>query len=165
MTHYEAAFLLSPNLSDKDVEKFVGETKALLEKHGAVELLEAKVERRTLAYPVKKHTEGFYVFIEFDGPETLPENVRVELRHHEDLMRIAFVHKPPPKPEPEPAPVPEPTPEPTGTEEAPTAPETAPATEAPAPAEPPEAQKPDAETAAAGEPESAEEKPTEGENG
>lgn len=94
MNHYETAMLLSPALSDKDVNKFVQEARELLTKHGAAELAPEKTERRPLAYPVKKHTEGTYVFINFDGPPTLPAEMKSELRHRDELLRLAFIRKP-----------------------------------------------------------------------
>jgi small subunit ribosomal protein S6 len=112
LQHYEAAMLLSPNLSDKDVEKFVQETRELLAKYGATEMGEEKVERRAFAYEVKKHNEGFYVFVDFNAPPDLPAQVKVELRHREELLRLAFIRKPVLAQEPVPAPVPEPEPEP-----------------------------------------------------
>jgi small subunit ribosomal protein S6 len=94
LNHYETAMLLSPALSDKDVNKFVQEARGLLTKHGAAELAPEKTERRPLAYPVKKHTEGTYVFISFDGPPSLPAEMKVELRHRDELLRLAFIRKP-----------------------------------------------------------------------
>jgi small subunit ribosomal protein S6 len=94
LNHYETAMLLSPALSDKDVNKFVQEARELLTKHGAAELAPEKTERRPLAYPVKKHTEGTYVFINFDGPPTLPAEMKGELRHRDELLRLAFIRKP-----------------------------------------------------------------------
>ncbi len=94
MNHYETAMLLNPALSDKDVSKFVQEARELLTKHGAAELAPEKTERRPLAYPVKKHTEGTYVFINFDGPPSLPAEMRSELRHRDELLRLAFIRKP-----------------------------------------------------------------------
>lgn len=96
MNHYEAAMLLTPGLSDKDVEKFVAEMRELLGNHGATEIDDGRVDRRTLAYPVKKNTEGWYVFIQFDAPPTLPDEMKVELRHREELLRLAFIRRPSP---------------------------------------------------------------------
>jgi len=112
LEHYEAAILLSPNLSEKDVDKFIQEVKELLIKHGAAEIGEYKVERRAFAYPIKKHNEGFYAFVNFDGPGALPEQVRVELRHREELLRLAFISKPAPIVEPVAEVAPESEPEP-----------------------------------------------------
>lgn len=149
MNHYEAAMLLNPGLSDKDVDKFVAEMRDLLATKEAVEIDDGRVERRNLAYPVKKNTEGYYVFINFDAPPTLPDAMKLELKHREELLRLAFIRRPSPaelaahdkskEPEPEPTRAPEPAPAPaeTPTEE--------PAVEEPAdktatePAEPAEA--------------------------
>lgn len=125
---YEAALILNPNLSEKDVQKIAQETKDMLVKFGAAAVSDERVERRALAYPVKKQNEGFYVYIYFTGPSTVPGQVRYELRHREGLMRMAFVRSPIPAPEPPPAPVPPAPPE------APAAVEVSPAPEAkPAP--------------------------------
>ena len=134
MNHYEAAVLLTPAMSDKDVAKFVQETTELLQKHGASDVAEAKVDRRPLAYPVKKHTEGFYVFIHFDAPGTLPALMRTEYRHHEGILRLAFIRKPAPPPPPEPvAAAPEATPEPVAPAPEPAPPAAEPEAAAPAP--------------------------------
>lgn len=134
MNHYETAFLLTPNLADKDVEQFTAEMRGLLEKHGATDVGEGRVERRALSYPVKKHNEGYYLYIPFAGPAAVPSEMRTELRHREELLRFTFVRRPEPsaataaQPEaaahPETAPVkttpqPEAGPEPTPAAEAP----------------------------------------------
>ena len=157
MNHYEAAFLLNPNLGEKEIDQFGGEAQELLRKHGATDVGEARVERRSLAYPVKKQTEGFYVFVEFTGPATIPAQMRTELRHREDLFRFAFVNKPEPTPPAEPAAArPEETGKPAATAETPevapkeTAPtETAPAEPAPAEVAPAEEDAAPAEAPAA----------------
>jgi small subunit ribosomal protein S6 len=96
LNHYEAAMLLKPGLSDKDVEKFIAEMRELLGAKEAVEIDEGRVERRNLAYPVKKNTEGYYVFIQFDAPPTLPDAMKLELKHREELLRLAFIRRPSP---------------------------------------------------------------------
>ena len=102
MNHYETAFLLSPDLGDKDVEKFAREARDFLTGNGATEVAEPRIERRALAYPLKKHTEGHYVFVSFTGPAALPEQLRVEFRHREEVLRQASVRKPALVEEPEP---------------------------------------------------------------
>ena len=111
MNNYEIAALLTPDLSERDVQKFIRELKGLLEKHGATEIGQEKVERRPLAYQVKKHTEGYYIFIDFTAPATAPQDIRNEFRHREELLRLAFIRKPLPQTKPEPEPAEEPAPE------------------------------------------------------
>ncbi len=113
MSNYELAMIVSPDLSEKDVQKLAQDSKALLAASGATTILDEQIERRALAYPIKKHNEANYVYIDFSGPPTVPEKFRYEMRHREGLMRMAFVCKPAPKPVVEVAapPPPEPGPE------------------------------------------------------
>jgi len=98
--------IIDPNLSEKDVQKIAQDTRDLLANSGATAIADERIERRALAYPVKKHKEGTYLFIDFTGPADAPQKVRYELRHREGLLRMAFVTKPvvPAAPECEPAP-------------------------------------------------------------
>ncbi len=98
MNSYELAMIVSPDLAEKDVQKLAQDSKELLATSGAAAVSDAQVERRALAYPIKKHNEASYVYISFSGPPTIPEKFRYEMRHREGLMRMAFVCKPVPKP-------------------------------------------------------------------
>lgn len=113
MNSYELAMIVSPDLAEKDVQKLAQDSKDLLAASGATTILDEQIERRALAYPIKKHNEASYVYINFSGAPTVPEKFRYEMRHREGLMRMAFVCKPVPKPpaEAEAAPAPEPAPE------------------------------------------------------
>jgi small subunit ribosomal protein S6 len=113
LNNYELAMIVSPDLAEKDVQKLAQDSKELLAASGATAVSDEQIERRALAYPIKKHNEANYVYVSFSGPPTIPEKFRYEMRHREGLMRMAFVCKPVPKPpaEAETAPVPEPVPE------------------------------------------------------
>lgn len=108
MNHYEAVALLVPEFSDKDVQKYVDDLAELLSRLGATDIRPARVERRSLAYPVNRRNEGYYVHVHCDAPATLPEAVRTEFKHREGILRLAFVRGP--KPELAPTPVAEPPP-------------------------------------------------------
>ncbi|MCX6841409.1 MAG: 30S ribosomal protein S6 [candidate division WOR-3 bacterium] len=102
MNSYELAMIVSPDLGEKDVQKLAQDTKELLAASGATAVSDEQVERRALAYPIKKHNEANYVYVNFSGPPSIPEKFRFEMRHREGLMRMAFVCKPVPKPPAEP---------------------------------------------------------------
>ncbi len=102
MNSYELAMIVSPDLGEKDVQKLAQDTKELLAASGATAVSDEQVERRALAYPIKKHNEANYVYVNFSGPPSIPEKFRYEMRHREGLMRMAFVCKPVPKPPVEP---------------------------------------------------------------
>ena len=103
MNSYELAMIVSPDLGEKDVQKLAQDSKELLAASGATAVSDEQIERRALAYPIKKHNEANYVYVNFSGPPSIPEKFRYEMRHREGLMRMAFVCKPVPKPPTEPA--------------------------------------------------------------
>jgi ribosomal protein S6 len=113
LNNYELAMIVSPDLAEKDVQKLAQDSKELLAANGATAVSDEQIERRALAYPIKKHNEANYVYINFSGHPTTPEKFRYEMRHREGLMRMAFVCRPVPKPPAEAvaAPAPEPAPE------------------------------------------------------
>lgn len=93
MNHYEIALIVNPDVPEKEVEKIAQETRDLLAGMQAV-TTGTRIERRPLAYPIKRWTEAHYIFIECDAPTAMPQTIQRELRHREGLIRMAFVRKP-----------------------------------------------------------------------
>ena len=63
MRRYEIVFVLAPDLPDTDLEDTINGYKVAAEEMGAKVLGVDKWVRRPLAFPVKKYTEGTYVFL------------------------------------------------------------------------------------------------------
>ena len=63
MRRYEIVFVLAPDLPDTDLEDTIDGYKLAAEEMGAKVLGVDKWVRRRLAFPVKKYTEGTYVFL------------------------------------------------------------------------------------------------------
>ncbi len=63
MRRYEVVFVLAPDLPDTDLEKTIDVYKVAAEEMGAKVLGVEKWVRKQLAFPVKKYTEGTYVFL------------------------------------------------------------------------------------------------------
>ncbi len=63
MRRYEVVFVLAPDLPDTDLDDTVDGYKLAAEEMGAKVLSADKWVRRRLAFPVKKYTEGTYVFL------------------------------------------------------------------------------------------------------
>jgi ribosomal protein S6 len=121
LNSYEIAMIVDPNMPEKDVQKLAQDTRDLLVKHGAAAIADERIERRALGYPVKRHNEANFIFIGFTGPTTVPDKVRIEMKHREGLMRLAFIAKPistepAPAASPAPAPTPAAPPEPAAPE-------------------------------------------------
>lgn len=91
MRRYETVFILAPEMEEQEQNAFTEKLSGILkEKGGSIE----KVDfwgKRTLAYPINKKTEGFYVCIYYqaDG-ESVRELERV-LRVSENVLRYLTV--------------------------------------------------------------------------
>ena len=63
MRRYEVVFVLAPDLADTDLEETINVYKVAAEEMGAKILGVEKWVRKRLAFPVKKYTEGTFVFL------------------------------------------------------------------------------------------------------
>ncbi len=90
---YEMVALLDPGLSSPDMEATLQRIRETLEKHGA-EVEEVKEwGRRTLAYPIRKKNEAFYMIFHFKAPPPLPVEVRWPLSRIQGLLRFLIVRR------------------------------------------------------------------------
>ena len=88
LNHYETAFILTPVLSEPQMKEAVEKFKKLLVDNGATIENEELWGLRKLAYPIKKLTNGFYVVLQFAGEATLIEQLEVQFRRDERILRF-----------------------------------------------------------------------------
>ena len=93
MNNYETVFILTPVLSDvqmkETVEKFIN----LLIDQGAEIVNEEDWGLRKLAYSIEKKSTGFYAFLEFKANPTVIENLEVNFRRDERVVRFLTVRQ------------------------------------------------------------------------
>lgn len=94
MNNYELTLIVDPNLSEKDGERLQEELITLLKTHGVEKFYGIRTERRAFAFPIRKHREGTYFFISFLGPAEVPEKIRRDLMHRDEILRLAFFRLP-----------------------------------------------------------------------
>ncbi|RKD32070.1 30S ribosomal protein S6 [Thermohalobacter berrensis] len=87
MNKYEASFVLVPNLEDEKRNGVIERFKELVEKgKGNIE----KVDEwglRKLAYTVKNFTEGYYVFINFQGEAGIVDEINRIAKITDEVLR------------------------------------------------------------------------------
>ena len=88
LNHYETAFILTPVLSEPQMKEAVEKFKKLLVGNGAKIENEELWGLRKLAYPIKKLSNGFYVVLQFAGEPTLIEQLEVQYRRDERILRF-----------------------------------------------------------------------------
>ena len=88
MNHYETVFIMTPVLSDAQMEEAVEKFKNLLIEEGAEILNEENWGLRKLAYPIQKKSTGFYQLLEFMAEPTVITKLEVNYRRDERIIRF-----------------------------------------------------------------------------
>lgn len=86
--HYEAAFILTPVLSDVQMKEAVEKFKTFLTENGAVIENEEEWGLRKLAYPIRKMSTGFYCLLQFEADPSLIAKYETQLRRDERVLRF-----------------------------------------------------------------------------
>ncbi len=91
MRNYELSFIVSPEVEEEALEDTVDAVKKFVVAGGGQVTNTDIWGRRRLAYPIRKHTEGYYVVLQAQIPlEVLPELER-NLKLSEDVIRYLLV--------------------------------------------------------------------------
>ena len=90
---YELALVLDPTLSDEEQVSLVDEVKKLVSSKGVEVVKEESWGKRKLAYPVRKASEGRYVFLYVVAENDPPAVSLVEkrLNQNERVLRYLWV--------------------------------------------------------------------------
>jgi len=88
MNHYEAAFILTPVLSDVQMKEAVAKFKNFLTENGAEIENAEEWGLRKLAYPIQKKSTGFYCLLQFACDPSLIAKFELQMRRDERIMRF-----------------------------------------------------------------------------
>lgn len=88
---YDLNIILDPNLSEAQVQTEKDAVGVQLERaQGTVLELEEWGLRR-LAYPIRKHSEGYYLIYRLELPGNTPKTIEAALRQRDNVMRVLVV--------------------------------------------------------------------------
>ncbi|HLW61262.1 MAG TPA: 30S ribosomal protein S6 [bacterium] len=112
MGTYEIVAVLRPDLDEEGLGAALERVSQRVAEHGGTLVSLDRWGKRRLAYPIKKHRDGFYALFVFSLDADRIGTLRQTLGLHEDVLRFAFsAHHPKPTPAaPAPAAAPTPTP-------------------------------------------------------
>lgn len=84
---YELGFILSPEVSEEEIRSVLDRIEQIVANYGGQIVKVNQWGRRRLAYPIERHRDGFYVFIDMIlTPETVAELERT-LKVSEIVLR------------------------------------------------------------------------------
>ena len=92
MREYETTFVLAPTLSEEEVEETVTGFTGVAEEKGAKVVNVDNWGKRRLAFPVKKHEDGFYVVLTLqeEAVEAVTELER-RFKVHDSVIRFLSI--------------------------------------------------------------------------
>lgn len=91
LNRYETVFIMTPVLSDDQTKEAVAKYKQYLKESGAKIVHEENWGLRKLAYPIQKKTTGFYHLLEFEGEPEIINDLEVNFRRDERILRYLTV--------------------------------------------------------------------------
>ncbi len=88
LRHYEAMFLLHPDLSTEDRESAVEKFSNIIKNDGGQIVNIDQWPLRKLAYKVQKQTQGYYIVMDFGAPGSAIEELTRNFRLDEGVMKF-----------------------------------------------------------------------------
>ena len=88
LNHYEAAFVLTPVLSEPQMKEAVDKFEKLLVENGGSILNREEWGLKKLAFPIQGKTTGFYALLQFDVEPELIAKLETAFRRDERVLRF-----------------------------------------------------------------------------
>ena len=88
--NYEVVYIVDPALGEEGIAAMVAKFKTLAEQHSSAVEVEEWGSRK-LAYPIDYKTEGYYVYVAFNGASELPKELSRNLGISESVIRSQIV--------------------------------------------------------------------------
>lgn len=89
--HYETTFILTPVLSDEQVQSAIEEVVELFNTHQVKPTAHEQIGLQELAYPIKRHRTGNYQVFRFAAPPSFLGTLATFYRREEHIIRFLTV--------------------------------------------------------------------------
>ncbi|MEC7405330.1 MAG: 30S ribosomal protein S6 [Bacteroidota bacterium] len=91
MKNYETTFIITPVLSEKEVQETVSTYKKFIESNGGKIINEEAWGLKQLAYAIEKKTTGVYHHFEFQSNGALIDTLELAFRRDENILRFLTI--------------------------------------------------------------------------
>lgn len=92
MIKYELMFILDPTLEEEAKDEAVDFVKNIVSANGEITNVDVWGKRK-LAYPILKHTEGFYVVVDFEAQADAPYEIDRRLKISDKVIRHMIINR------------------------------------------------------------------------
>lgn len=93
MRHYEAMYIVDPEITDEALEPIIEKYKKVVVDGGGEVVEAGKWEkgRRTLAYDINRNRDGMYILMQFQSDNKVPAELERIFRISDDVFRHLVV--------------------------------------------------------------------------
>ena len=92
MNKYETVFIINPSVEEAGVKELIEKFSNIINNDGKVEEVQ-EMGKRKLAYEIKKHSEGYYVLINFEANPELIKELERNYRITDSVIKFIVVRK------------------------------------------------------------------------
>lgn len=96
MREYEVTVILKSTISEEEHAQLIERLDSWLvpsEEDRATLLKPKHWGLRKMAYPIKKHTEGYYAFYEVQLETNVIDDIERQMQYNENILRYMFIRK------------------------------------------------------------------------
>jgi len=91
LNEYETTYIARPDLTDDVMARITQKFEALVTGNAGVILVAEDWGKRKMAYPIRKHGRGHYIYLNYVGPSSIVAEVERNLNNEDDLLRYLTV--------------------------------------------------------------------------
>lgn len=91
MNQYETVFITTPVLSEEQMKETVNKFKKIITDNKGSVIHEENWGLKKLAYPIQKKSTGFYYLLEFETEGSIIDQLEVEYRRDERIIRFLTI--------------------------------------------------------------------------
>ena len=91
LNEYETTYITRPELAEEVQTRLLEKLSGVIKTYGGDIFIHDAWGRRKLAYPIKKHNHGYYVYLNYVGPADLPRELERLLRLDDQVIRYLTV--------------------------------------------------------------------------
>ncbi len=91
MRRYEQIYILSPSLSEDEINKVVENTNQIITDERGTIISNIKWGMKKLAYPIKKELQGYYVFSDFAATPAAVSEVERKFRIDDSVLKYLSI--------------------------------------------------------------------------
>ncbi|MCX8159514.1 MAG: 30S ribosomal protein S6 [Candidatus Saccharicenans sp.] len=95
MNQYETGFIVAPNLPEEEASALINQLAEVISARNGRMIKKDLWGKRKLAYPIKRFSEGLYVFFTYEGAPAIPAELERRFKQTDAILRFITIKKDP----------------------------------------------------------------------